>query len=99
VNEIALLRNAETDWAEILVRLTDIDPRLAEDFDDGLDQGLDQLKRMPHSAPKFSGAFHRLVLEEMPYGVFYAVEGSRIFVHAIFDLRQDPAVIRRRLGL
>lgn len=31
------------------------------------------------------------------YGVFYSVEGQRVMVHAILDLRQDPVAIRRRL--
>jgi hypothetical protein len=33
-----------------------------------------------------------------PYGIFYSVEGGRIIVAAVFDLRQNPEIIRKRLS-
>jgi len=39
----------------------------------------------------------RFLLSRYPFGIFYAVEGSRIVISAILDLRQDPEAIRKRL--
>ncbi|MEQ1861730.1 MAG: type II toxin-antitoxin system RelE/ParE family toxin [Chthoniobacteraceae bacterium] len=98
MNEIALLRGAETDSAEIYSRLADIHLLRAEEFDETLDAGLLQLVQQPRSAPPFLGLFHRLVLPRLPYAVFYTIESRRVVVHAILDTRQDPRVIRLRLG-
>ena len=33
------------------------------------------------------------------HGIFYTVEGRRIMVAAVIDLRRDPAYIQSRIGL
>ena len=45
---------------------------------------------------RHSGA---LVMRGYPFGIFYSVEGERLFVQVVLDLRQSPENIRRRLSL
>jgi hypothetical protein len=39
----------------------------------------------------------RLLVQGFPFGIFYTLEGRRIIVSGVMDLRQDPKVIARRL--
>lgn len=32
------------------------------------------------------------------FGIFYAAEGRRIMIHVLIDMRQDPELLRLRLG-
>ncbi len=32
-------------------------------------------------------------------GIFYSIEGRRVIIHAVLDLRQDERAIVRRLGI
>jgi hypothetical protein len=41
----------------------------------------------------------KLLLPHFDHGIFYTIEGSRIMVAAVLDLRRDPAFIRSRIGL
>jgi len=56
-----------------------------------------QLRAMPESAPVYLGRFRRLVLTGSPYGLFYCIEGRRLVVAALLDLRISTERIRVRL--
>jgi plasmid stabilization system protein ParE len=56
-----------------------------------------QLRTFKEIAPVFHGSHRRLLVHGFPYGIFYTIEGRRIIVSGVMDLRQDPDVIRRRL--
>ena len=62
-----------------------------------LDVALGRLRTFPEIAPPIHEAHRRLLVHGFPYGVFYTIEGRRIIVAAIMDLRQDPEIIRQRL--
>ena len=62
-----------------------------------LDVALGRLRTFPELAPPFHEAHRRLLVHGFPYGIFYTMEGRRIIVAGIMDLRQDPETIRRRL--
>ena len=62
-----------------------------------LDVAFGRLRTFPEIAPPIHEAHRRLLVHGFPYGVFYTIEGRRIIVAAIMDLRQDPEIIRRRL--
>jgi plasmid stabilization system protein ParE len=47
------------------------------------------LRQFPQMAPQFRGAYRRLLIPGFPFGMFYSIEGSRIIIAAIMDLRQD----------
>lgn len=60
-------------------------------------QAITQLRHMPDSGPAYLGRFRRLVLTGSPYGLFYCVEGRRLVISALQDLRASPETIRARL--
>ena len=63
-----------------------------------LDVGFGRLRTFPEIAPVFHEAHRRLLVHGFPYGIFYTVAGRRIIISGVMDLRQDPDIIRRRLG-
>lgn len=62
-----------------------------------LDLAFGRLRVFPESAPVFQEPHRRQLVHGFPYGVFYTIEGNRIIVSGVMDLRQDPGSIRRRL--
>lgn len=62
-----------------------------------LDLAFGQLRIFPEIAPVFHEPHRRLLIRGFPYGIFYVIEGRRIIISGVMDLRQDPAIIRRRL--
>jgi hypothetical protein len=62
-----------------------------------LDWALGQLRDFPEIAPIFHGSYRRLLVQGFPYGVFYTIEGRRIIIAGVLDLRQDPKIVRQRL--
>ncbi len=57
-----------------------------------------RLRAFPEIAPVFHGSYRRLLVNGFPFGIFYTIEGQRIVVSCVMDLRQNPKIIRRRLG-
>lgn len=64
-----------------------------------VDRAISQLRSHPFSAPHYSGPFRRLILRGTNYGLFYAIEGRRIIIAALIDLRSDEKQIHRKLDL
>ena len=62
-----------------------------------LDVALGRLRIFPEIAPPIHEGHRRLLVHGFPYGVFYTLEGRRIIIAGVMDLRQDPEIIRRRL--
>ena len=63
-----------------------------------LDAGFGRVRDFPEIAPVFHGKHRRLLVHGFPYGIFYTIEGRRIVIAGVMDLRQDPDVIRQRLS-
>ena len=95
---VNLLRGAEADLLEAYVRFEQAGGGLGDRFYHTLDLALERVRQHPAIAPVYSGAYRRLVLRPFGFGVFYAIEGERVMVGAILDLRQDPAAIAGRLS-
>jgi ParE toxin of type II toxin-antitoxin system, parDE len=98
-NEATLLLGAQIEFQAIFNRFAEYSFARARDFDRLVHEGMQQLEQFPRSAPLHIGRYHRLRLEDLPYGLFYAIEGQRIFIHAILDIRQPREAIARRLGV
>ncbi|TDU71238.1 plasmid stabilization system protein ParE [Prosthecobacter fusiformis] len=64
-----------------------------------VDSALELLRSFPEMAPMYEPPFRRLLIGKRDIGLFYAVEGRRIVVHAIAFLNGDSSQIQRRLGL
>lgn len=98
-DETALLLGARIEFHSIFGRLAEFSEARAEEFDETVHEGMEQLSQFPHSAPLHIGRYRRLVLAGFPYALYYAVDGTRVFVHAILDTRLSRVAIARRLGL
>ena len=98
MNELVLLAGAEADMIELYVRYDALSPSYAERYYAALGQALDLLERFPEIGPRYHSHYRRLVIQRFSLGVFYSIEGRRIAVGAILDLRQSPEAIMRRLG-
>lgn len=63
-----------------------------------LDAALGTLSAFPGIGPNFHGTYRRLLVPGFPYGIFYSIEGRRIVIASVMDLRQEPQKIRRSIG-
>jgi plasmid stabilization system protein ParE len=89
--EVVFLLGADIDFLEIYTER-------GERFSHDVQETLRLLGRNPWLGPRRAGNLRRLLVSRTPYAQFYRIEGSRIFITNIVDLRQDPAQIIRKLG-
>jgi hypothetical protein len=68
-------------------------PGLGDRFEAEVRAVLLRIAELPESAPIYTGEFRRLLVRRFEHGVFYRIQGTRIVVTAVLDLRQDPAAI------
>jgi len=98
--EVVILSGAEADLDELHAQ--------AEKTGGGerlllaVDRELELIRNFPQLVPvSLQARVRRVRIKRTPYGVFYTIEGSRVMILAIQDLRQDPEAIakaiRRRL--
>ena len=99
MSEAVLLAGAGIEFHTAFARYEETNLHRAELFDDAIDKGLRQIGLFPRSAPEYIGRYRRLVLGHFPYALYYAIDGLRVYVHAILDPRTPLATIRRRLGI
>ncbi len=97
--EIVILAGAETELFEAWKRYEELMPGLGDRFDGAVRGALNIAAQFPESAPRYAGEFRRLLVRRFMHGIFYRVHSQRLVVTAVLDLRLDPSVIRRRLGL
>ena len=53
----------------------------------------------PRMGVSVGRGLRKLLMPRFDHGVFYTIEGQRIMVAAVLDLRRDPGFIRARLGI
>ena len=95
--ELLLLARAEAEVLETQARLEDAVAGLGERFNLRVEEALDQLIGFPQSGSVYAAPFRRVLVRDFPFGIFYSIEGRRIVVQAVLDLRQDPQAIERKL--
>jgi hypothetical protein len=42
--------------------------------------------------------FHRAMAKRFPYGIYYLIDGDKLIVAAVLDLRREPLWIREHLN-
>lgn len=98
MGELILLEGAEKDALTIYVSLFEEEPARAEKFSSTFDRALLDIQKFPEIGKRFHENLRRkLVPGFYDYGIFYVVETSRVVVHAVLNLRQDPDRILERL--
>jgi plasmid stabilization system protein ParE len=98
VNELVFLFSADADIQSAFELHENNGAGRGELFLRKLDDALSQLRAFPESGPRYCKEHRRLRVSGSPYGIFYRVIGRRIILAHLLDLRQDPEVIRRKLG-
>jgi len=89
---------AEADIQYLYERLDEWDEGAGERFYDEVLTAVRMLEAFPHIGPVVHhGKVRRVLVYNRYYGLFYVVEGDRIILHALLDLRQDPKTLKRRL--
>jgi plasmid stabilization system protein ParE len=95
--EVVLLREAEEEAILAFQELEEVQEGRGDAFDVDLAACLRQLAQFPQLGSLQTASLRRLLLRKFRYGIFYRVEGSRVIVAAILNLRLPPAEIERRL--
>ena len=62
-----------------------------------LNAALAQLSIYPEIGPRVHNSYRRLLVTGFPYGIFYVIEGKRLIVVGVLDLRRDPKAIHQCL--
>jgi plasmid stabilization system protein ParE len=96
VQEVVWTRGAEADLLACFEDLEEKQPGYGQTLVSVVDAQISLLRQFPEMAPVFEGSIRRLVLKDRKHGLFYAVEGKRIVLHALADLRSDQEHLKRR---
>ena len=92
--EVVILSGADADMDEIYARLEELGG--GERLLLAIDRKLELLRSFPRMArPGMSGKVRKVKIGRTPYGLFYTIEGRRLMVIALQDLRQDPQTLAR----
>lgn len=96
--DLILLAAAEATLQEIYEKMEERESGRGDDFLEELDEALTQLRTFPRSGAAFHRNYRRLLIPGRRYGLIYSIEGNRVMVTRLVDLRQDPELVRRSLG-
>ena len=99
MSELVFLFSADADIQAAYEFYEAVQPGRGEVFIRHLDAAFGQLRTFPEIAPVFHKSHRRMLVHGFPFGIFYSLEGDRIIVSGVLDLRQDPGIIRRRFDL
>lgn len=97
--DLVVLAAAEREILDTQLTLEEIAAGLGDRFSHRVEEALDHLLQFPALGPVFESPYRRMLVPNFPFAVFYSIEGRRVIVQAVLDIRQDPGAIRRRLGL
>jgi len=92
--EVVVLSGADADLDDIYSQLEERGS--GERFLLALDRKLELLRSFPEMAPRsLTAQVRKTKIGRTPFGVFYTIEGRRLMVIAIQDLRQNPETLAR----
>ncbi len=94
---VVILSGAETDVQRIYNRLTNYRDGAGEEFLDRLGGIFRLLEAFPELGLPRQLGFRRILVPGHVYGVYYQIEARGVMVHAVADLRQDPAALEKIL--
>ncbi|MFT5467196.1 MAG: plasmid stabilization system protein ParE [Verrucomicrobiales bacterium] len=98
IDELIWTQGATSDLQEVYERLEERREGLGEEILTELDGKIGLLKLFPEMAKRYTRRVRRLLFSRRrDFGLFYAINGRRLIVVAVADLRQDPESIARLL--
>ena len=95
--QLIVLLGAELDIQAAFNRFEQYRDGFGLKFLQELELAYEYLKRHPRIGRLYANNRRRFLVANFPFGIFYSVEGTRIVISAVLDLRQDPDRIRERL--
>jgi plasmid stabilization system protein ParE len=95
--ELVILLGAESDIQMAFNRFEDYGEGLGLKFLQELELAYQYIGRHPRIGRLYANNRRRFLVPNFPFGIFYSLEGNRIVISAVLDLRQDPDRIRERL--
>jgi plasmid stabilization system protein ParE len=91
--EVVVLSGAEADLDEIYHQIGE---SAGERLLLTLDRKLELLRTFPRLAPpRLQAKVRRVKIGRTAFGLFYTIEGRRLMVVAVQDLRKDPSALAR----
>src|SRR5688572_16004351 len=96
IREVVWTRGAEADLQATFQELEDLQAGHGVNLILVVDAQISLVQQFPEMAPILEGPIRRLVLKDRQHGLFYAIEGRRIVLHAFSDLRRDQELLRSR---
>jgi len=99
VLEVVFLLAAEVDVQGAYEWFEDQRERRGDQFLRHLRQLEVLLAANPGMGVSVGRGIRKLLMPRFDHGIFYTVEGRRIMVAAVIDLRRDPAYIQSRIGI
>ena len=96
---LILLLQADSDIQSAFNRYEEFQTGRGEVFLRQLNISLGFLRRNPEIGKPYGSSYRRFLISGFPYGVFYQPQPKRLIIAGVLDLRQDPAEIRRKLGI
>ncbi len=96
--DVRVLTTALADLAEAREWYEEREVGLGSDFLEVFYAALDDLSRNPESHPRVFREFRRLLLlPRFPFGAYYRVQDSVIFIVRIYHCARDPGELRTSL--
>ena len=95
--KVILLDDAQGDFDSLYNYLEVTEPGLGDRLYQETLDAIDRIEFFPRSYARVYKNFRLCPLRKFKYGMYYHVGRSHVFVHAIFDLRQNPQTILRML--
>ena len=97
MREIVVLSGADAHVQEAYGKLEERADGRGDAFYMAFVEACSLLSHQPEIGKRYYSCHRRLVMRRWNVGVFYSIEGSRIMISAVMDLRQNPRAIRRYL--
>ena len=66
---------------------------LGFEFLDCVEAAIETILQMPGLYAEHHRHFRRALVRRFPFSIFYTIENDEIVVRAVFDNRQDPAIL------
>lgn len=83
---------AENDLRDAVEWYSKISLNLVNEFINELDLGFNSLKENPEIFQKRYGDMRVLFIDKFPYGIYFTIEFSTIYVHAVLHTKRNPEI-------
>lgn len=87
---------AETEFLAAIDWYEERTTGLGTDFAAEIHAAIQRAVAMPLAWPRVDGEIRRVLTSRFPYGIFYAVDGSSLYILAVMHLRRAPDYWRQR---